>query len=146
MLEQLALCREIAWALWGVSWVAFSALVSTWRLWLTSRYLREALGREMRSNSSGQRKLIGLLYSRSNQMQRQLLESFLRAPTPTLADLVESTERELRVTASEKRSTPARTSVPPPPPMIVDEPTVELTTRDFTQHSWASTAPPNKPR
>jgi hypothetical protein len=142
MLQQLALCREIAWVLWGVSWVAFSALVSTWRLWLTSRYLREALGREMRSNSSGQRKLIGLLYSRSSQMQKQLLESFLRAPTPTLEDLVESTERELRVTASAKRSTPARTSVQPqPPPLIRDDQTIELTTRDFSQ-AWAT--PPNK--
>lgn len=141
MLEQLALCREIAWALWVVSWVAFSALVSTWRLWLTSKYLREALGREMRSNSSAQRTLIAHLYSRSRLMQKELLESFLRAPTPTLHDLVESTERELRVRASRPPSAPARTPVPPP---RLDEPTIELTTRDFTQHSRGWTDPQNK--
>lgn len=139
MLEQLAICREILWVLWGVSWVAFSALVNTWRLWLTSKYLREALGRETRSNSAAQRTLISWLYSRSGQMQRELLASFLRAPTPTLSDLVESTERELRVRASKQPLRPLTTAV------CADE-TVELTTRDFIRHSRDSTEDPRNRR
>lgn len=139
MLQQLALCREMAWALWAVSWVAFSALVSTWRLFLTTRYMREALAREMRSTSLDKRKLIGWLYTRSNQMQRETMESFLRAPTPTLSELVESTERELRVRASRPPSPPLTTAV------CADE-TVELTTKDFTQHSLGLPADPRNRR
>lgn len=140
MLQQLALCREMAWVLWGVSWVAFSALLAIWRLSLTTTYLREALARERRSNSSEQRRLIGWLYTRSNQMQRELLESFLRAPTPSLSELVESTERELRVRASRPPSAPPLTTA------VSDDATVELTTKDFTRHSWDSPGGPRNKR
>jgi hypothetical protein len=139
MLEQLvSQCQAVLSALWIASSVAFFALVGIWRAWATTKYLREALGREMRSNSSEQRRLIGLLYSRSNQMQRELLTSFLRAPTPTLADLVSSTERELRVRESGLHSGPPMTAGS-------DERTSELRTQDFFPPSPDSpTAPRSK--
>lgn len=134
----LVQCRGALWALWVVSWVAFSALVSTWRLSLRTKYLREALAREMRSNSSEQKKLIGESYKRCEQMRKELLERFLRAPTPTLSDLVESTERELQVRASRPPSAPLTPAV--------SENTIELNTADFTQHSRGFRATPRNDR
>lgn len=131
-------CKVAISAFWIAASVGCSALVAIWRLWLTTRYLREALGRELRSNSAAQRTLIAHLYSRSRLMQKELLESFLRAPTPTLHDLVESTERELRVRASRPPSVPSNR----PLTGAMDEETIQLNTGDFTPHSLGSRATP----
>jgi hypothetical protein len=140
MLEQLvSQCQAVLSALWIASSVAFFALVGIWRAWATTKYLREALGREMHSNSFEQRRLIGLLYTRSSQMQRELLQSFLRAPTPTLAELVSNTERDLRVRESAPpfgRRTTADSG----------EQTTELRTSDFFTPSPDSPGTPRSNR
>ncbi len=119
-MDRQQICSVLAQAFWLLLGAGLSLLGVTWQLFRTKRYLREALAREMRSNSSQQRALINECYRVSNEMQRSLLETFLREPTPTLRDLVESTERRFRARASE-------------PPSGESESTIQLTTRDFTQ-------------
>ena len=80
--------------------VVCSLLVLIWRRSLTTRYLAEALARELRENTAQQRRLIADCFSRCNTMQRDLLQTFLREPTPTLRDLVERTDREFSAKAS----------------------------------------------
>ncbi len=84
--------------------VACSLLALTWRNSLTTKYLREALARGERLNTEQQRKLIADCFSRCNMMQKDLLQTFLREPTPTLRDLVERTDREFSAKASRPRS------------------------------------------
>jgi len=60
----------------GLWWIKL-----TFCLWRRTIYLQEALRRE-------QRKRI----DEANAMQKRLLESFLRGPTPTLRELVDDTE------------------------------------------------------
>jgi hypothetical protein len=102
-MENDQLCRVIAWALWIVSWGAFSLLVATWRLFLTNRYLKEATARERRSESCAKRLLIRLSYQRCNELQKTLLERFLRAPVRTLKELARLTDIELQQTDEPER-------------------------------------------
>lgn len=97
------LCRLVAWAFWGVLWGAFSLLIVTWRLYLTNRYLKEATARERRSASCEKRMLIRLSYQRSNELQRTLLDRFLRAPVRTLKELARLTDIELSQTEPEEQ-------------------------------------------
>ncbi len=60
----------------GLWWIKF-----TYSLWRRTLYLQEALRREQ------QRRI-----DEANAMQKRLLESFLRGPTPTLRELVDDTE------------------------------------------------------
>lgn len=62
----------------GLWWIKL-----TCQLYRRTRYLEELLRREQRRN-----------IERHNAMQRRLLEAFLRAPTPTLRQLVDDTETE----------------------------------------------------
>ena len=55
----------------------------TYGLWRRTRYLEEALLREQQQN-----------IERQNEMQKRLLEAFLREPTPTLRTLVADIETE----------------------------------------------------
>ena len=55
----------------------------TYRLWRRTRYLTELLAR------AEQRSL-----DQQNAMQKRLLETFTRAPTPTLSDLAQRTEED----------------------------------------------------
>jgi hypothetical protein len=83
------------------------------------------LVRERASNLRDQSRTISECFATCNAQQKSLLESFLRAPTPTLHDLVASTEREFRAKESQKRS--AR----PTDWESDDERTIQTTTRDF---------------
>ncbi len=117
-MDTLQLCSIIAQAFWLVLGAGLSSLGITWRLYRTTRFLREALGREQRSSIERERRRIAASYRTFNALQRSLLESFLREPTPTLRDLVERTEREFQARASE-------------PPSEDSNSTMELRTRDF---------------
>lgn len=103
-MDPIELCRLIAWASWAVLWGACSALAVTWRLFLTNRYLREALERQQRRHSAIEREQQSSNFAKLNALQRSLLESFLREPTPTLQDLAGSTDNEFRLTPSDPRS------------------------------------------
>lgn len=118
-MDPLALCQLIAQAFWLVLGAGLSLLGITWRLFRTTRYLKEALARDQRSSFERERRTTAEVFRQCNSMQRSLLESFLRAPTPTLRDLVESTEREYRARASA-------------PPSGENDTTMELRTSDFT--------------
>lgn len=126
-MDTLQLCNILGQAFLLVLGAGCSLLALTWRLWLTTRYLKEALAREVRSSSSAQRSTIGGSFRICNELQRSLLETFLRAPVPTLRDLVESTEREFQARES------ARRSAAPTDWTGDDEGTQELMTRDFIQ-------------
>lgn len=76
----------------GLWWVKL-----TWSLWRRTRYLEGLCFRE-------QQKRIAEL----NAMQKQLLEAFLRAPVPSLSELVDRTEEEWSL-----RSSPSRSGSPP---------------------------------
>jgi hypothetical protein len=84
--------------------LVFSLLGLAWKNWITTKYLREALARGERLHTEQQRSLIADCFSRCNQMQRDLLQTFLQEPTPTLRDLVERTDREFSARASVRRS------------------------------------------
>lgn len=115
------LCRAFAQVFLLVLGAGLSLAGLTWQLYRTNRYLKEALERERVSSSERERQLIrGFSRSFSTKVQ-SLLESFLRAPTPTLHELVASTEAEFRARASAGRSTES-------------DSTINLTTRelDFT--------------
>jgi hypothetical protein len=124
-MDPLSLCRIISWVAWVVLWGACSLLVVTWRLFLTNRYLREGLEREQQRHTAIERALLNSSFKQCNGLQRSLLESFLREPTPTLHNLVESTEKEWR----------ARRSTPPSPPRQDwtddTDPTMDLRTSDL---------------
>lgn len=124
-MDPLQLCALQAKAFWLALGVGLSLLGLTWRLFRRVRYLRALLDLERASASNRQKSLIESMLARLNAMQKTLLQSFLQEPTPTLSDLVESTERRFSARASRPPSAPERT-----PP---DESTVELTTKDFTQ-------------
>jgi len=108
-MDQIELCKWIGWASWAVLWGACSALVVTWRLFLTNRYLREALAREQRRHTAAERALLSSNFARCSAMQRGLLESFLREPTPTLNDLAGSTDNEFQLTPSDQHSEDSQT-------------------------------------
>ncbi len=118
----LELCQEVSRALLIALGVVFgagcSSLLLTWRLYRTTRYLKEALARELRSSIGKQRQLVISSSKLSSSITRNLLETFLREPVPSLSDLVERTEREFRLRASARRSEE-------------DEQTEELRTSDF---------------
>lgn len=84
--------------------VVFSLLGLAWKNWVTTKYLREALVQGERLHSEQQRSLIADCFSRCNMMQRDLLQTFLREPVPTLRDLVERTDREFSAKVSGRRS------------------------------------------
>jgi hypothetical protein len=117
-MDPSTLCQIVAQAFWLVLGAGLSSLGITWRLFRTTRYLKEALVREQRSSIERERRRIAESYRTFNALQRSLLESFLREPTPTLRDLVERTEREFQARASE-------------PPSGESDSTMELRTRDF---------------
>lgn len=124
-MDPLSLCRIISWVAWVVLWGACSLLVITWRLFLTNRYLREGLEREQQRHTAIERGLLSSSFRRCNELQKSLLESFLREPTPTLERLVADTEAQWR----------ARQSVPPSPPRQDwkddEDSTTELRTSDL---------------
>lgn len=98
------LCRVAALALLAACGAAFSALVGTWRAWLTTKYWRVAWERETRSCTDEKRKLIEFYLRRCNAMQKSLLQSFMQEPVPTLDSLVERTEEEWSLRQSERLS------------------------------------------
>lgn len=98
------ICSIVAQVAWAVFGAVCSVLVITWRLWLTTKYLREALAREMRSNFAKQRQQVIFSSKHSSNTIRSMLEIFLREPVPNLKDLVERTEREFQLRASERLS------------------------------------------
>jgi hypothetical protein len=119
----LELCQEVSRALLIALGVALgagcSSLLITWRLYRTTRYLKEALDRVQRSGSERLRTAIANFYRLSNERQKQLLESFLRAPVPTLQDLVNRTEEQYKLRRSTKP--------------YGEEETIELRTKDLTR-------------
>ncbi len=129
MLQPSELCAILSQAFWLVLGAGLSCLLLFWRQWRTTRYLKEALERQQRSGFAQQQLTIKRSYARWNELQKSLLERFLRAPVPTLSDLAEPTGPEFRLRPSERRS------VPPPAPKgqaSTDE-TTELQTKDFTR-------------
>ena len=123
-MDPLLLCELQAKAFWLALGVGLSLLGLTWQLFRRVRYLRALLELERRESSSKQRSLTESMLARLNAMQKTLLQSFLQDPTPTLSDLVESTERKFSARASRPPSAPDRT----PPD---DSTTINLTTKDF---------------
>ena len=119
MFDPQTLCTWALQAFWLVLGVACSLLITTWRLYLTKRYLSEGLARVQRSGSERLRIAIASFYHLSNERQKSLLESFLRAPVPTLNDLVQRTEDELRLRSSRQP--------------YGEEETIELRTKDLTR-------------
>jgi hypothetical protein len=103
-MDPIELCRWIGWVSWVVLWGACSLLAVTWRLFLTNRYLREGLAREQQRHIATERAQLNSNFGRHNALQKSLLESFLREPTPTLQDLAGSTDSEYRLTPSDPRS------------------------------------------
>ncbi len=91
-------------ALWSAWLVAFSLLIATWRLFLSRRYLHAALVRMQHSGFEKRRLQVRKHCEALNSMQRNLLQHFLTAPTPTLYNLVESTEAEWRARRSKLQS------------------------------------------
>lgn len=114
------LCNLVGQAFLLVLGAALSVLVITWRLWLTTRYLKEALARELRSSFAKQKSLVISNSTRSSNITRSLLEIFLREPVPNLRDLVERTEREFQLRASAQ-------------PSEESTDTIEMRTSDFIQ-------------
>jgi hypothetical protein len=114
-MDPLALCAFQAKAFWLLLGVGFSLLTLTWRLFQRKRYLVALLERERRTSAQKYAELLSNSSRQFAELQRSLLESFLREPTPTLRDLVERTEREWQARASGMPS---------------DE-TIQLTTRDL---------------
>ena len=82
---------------WFASGAGFWSLTTIWRLYRRNRYLQEALRRERASS-----------LQKLNEMQRSLLEAFMREPTPTLEELVNRTEEQWSARASAKYSERAR--------------------------------------
>jgi len=117
-MDPSTLCQLIAQAFWLVLGGGLSLLGITWQLFRTRRYLREALAREQQRHIAIERGLLNSNFAKLNGLQRSLLESFLREPTPSLSDLVERTEREWRAKASV-------------PPSEATDPTIELRTGDI---------------
>lgn len=112
------LCSILAQVFWLVLGAGLSLAGVTWQLFRTKRYLAEALERERLSSTAREKLLIGNFSKTFHSRVQSLLESFLREPTPTLHDLVESTERKFRARAYEQRSTES-------------DSTIQLTTRDL---------------
>lgn len=123
----LELCTLLSQAFLLVLGAGLSALGVTWRLYRTTRFLKEALARQQRSGFEQQQLTTKRSYARWNALQKSLLERFLREPVPTLSDLVERTEREF----SAREST--RPSTPPPAPRVQGstEHTIEVNESDF---------------
>lgn len=117
--DELRLCGWAIQAFWLVLGVGCSLLLNTYRQWRTNKYLNEALARVQRSGSERLRTAIASFYRLSNERQKTLLESFLRAPVPTLQDLVSRTEEEYKL---------RRSTLP-----YGEEQTIELRTRDLTR-------------
>lgn len=113
------MCAWQSQVFWPLLGAACSLLGVTWRLYLTNRYCNELLVRLQRSSSERLRTAIANFYRLSNERQKSLLESFLRAPVPTLSDLVNRTEEEYKLRRSEKP--------------YGEEETIELRTRDLTR-------------
>lgn len=114
-MEPLTLCAFQARAFWLLLGVGFSLLTLTLKLFQRKRYLVVLLERERRMSAQKYAALLSNSSKQFAELQRELLESFLREPTPTLRDLVERTDQEWRARASETPS---------------DE-TIQLTTRDL---------------
>jgi len=117
-MDPLLVCRIIAQAFWLVLGVGLSLVGLTWQLWRRTRYLTAALDQELASSTAREKHLIAESLRIFNSTQRSLLEKFLREPTPTLRDLVESTDREFRARASAAQSEES-------------DATMELSTRHF---------------
>lgn len=126
MLQPLELCALLAQAFWLVLGAGLSSLLLFWRQWRTTRYLKEALVRQQRSGFEQQRATIKRSYARWNELQKSLLERFLRAPVPTLNDLADPTGPGFSLKPSARRSVP-----PPTAPQPFDDSTMELNTRDL---------------
>jgi hypothetical protein len=129
MLQPSEMCALVTQAFWLVLGAGLSSLLLFWRQWRTTRFLKEALVRQQRSGFVQQQQTIKRSYARWNELQKSLLERFLRAPVPSLSDLAEPTAPEFRLRPSARSSTP-----PPAPktPASIDE-TTELETKDFTR-------------
>lgn len=110
----------LAQAFWLVFGALCSSLMLTWQLFRRARYLRALLARERGESTRRESALIANSYRERNELQRNLLESFLREPVPTLSDLVERTERAFQARASR-------------PPSEASDETIELQTRDLTR-------------
>ena len=119
-MDPLSLCLWQARAFWLLAGAGFGLLTVTWALFRRVKYLRAALVRVQLERTRSEKEHRMQLFARLNTMQRDLLESFLREPTPTLNDLVEHTERAWR----------ARQSVPPS--VDPEGETYELRTRDLS--------------
>jgi hypothetical protein len=124
MLTPPELCALISQAFWLVLGAGLSSLLLFWRQWRITRFLKEALARQQRSGFQQQQLTIKRSYARWNELQKSLLERFLRAPVPSLNDLAEPTAPAFSLKPS------ARSSVPPPMPK--DDQTTELETKDIS--------------
>lgn len=112
-------CEWQSQAFWFVLGGGCSSLSVIWQLFRRVRYLRGLLERERAASMRRENELIARTYKERNELQRNLLESFLREPVPTLSELVERTERAFQARASR------------PPYAASDDETMELSTKDL---------------
>lgn len=128
-MQLLELCAMVTQAFWLALGAGLSSLLLFWRQWRTTRYLKEALARQQRSDFVQQQAIIRRSYARWNELQKSLLERFLRDPVPTLNDLAEPTAPEFSLKPS------ARPSAAPPAPRVQrsSDETTELETKDLTR-------------